>query len=241
MADYLEAYARRFNLPVRTGVRVQRLFKRGARYVVAAEGGIELEAAQVIVAMAKYQHPKIPAFAESLASDDHSAAFDRTIATQVSCSRAACCSSATAIQAPTSQLELARTGRETWLAGATVGEVPFRPDRFWGRNVLGPCCSGFVFGMCSPSRPRSAGRPRRAILAKGAPRIRVKSRDLVAAGVRPRAAGQSAVRDGQPVARRRSRARRAQHHLVQRLPAGASTGSTFRSSTRRTTRVTTAA
>ena len=69
MADYLEAYARRFNLPVRTGVRVQRLFKRGARYVVAAEGGIELEAAQVIVAMAKYQQPKIPAFAGSLASD----------------------------------------------------------------------------------------------------------------------------------------------------------------------------
>ena len=36
MADYLEAYAARFSLPVRSGVRVERLFKRGARYVVKA-------------------------------------------------------------------------------------------------------------------------------------------------------------------------------------------------------------
>ena len=54
MADYLEAYARGFALPVRTGVRVERLFQRGARYVVASGAG-EFEAAQVVVAMAKYQ------------------------------------------------------------------------------------------------------------------------------------------------------------------------------------------
>src|SRR5262245_36837832 len=34
MADYLEAYAARFRLPVRTGVKVERLFRRGGRYVV---------------------------------------------------------------------------------------------------------------------------------------------------------------------------------------------------------------
>ena len=34
MADYLEGYATRFDLPVRTGVRVDRLFREGGRFVV---------------------------------------------------------------------------------------------------------------------------------------------------------------------------------------------------------------
>ena len=54
-----------FALPVRTGVRVERLFQRGARYVVASGAG-EFEAAQVVVAMAKYQQGRVPAFAASL-------------------------------------------------------------------------------------------------------------------------------------------------------------------------------
>jgi putative flavoprotein involved in K+ transport len=38
-ADYLEAYARAFELPVRTGVRVDRLAKSGDRFdVVVATG-----------------------------------------------------------------------------------------------------------------------------------------------------------------------------------------------------------
>ena len=36
MADYLEAYAARFELPVRTGVRVDGLSRRDGRYVVSA-------------------------------------------------------------------------------------------------------------------------------------------------------------------------------------------------------------
>src|SRR5213078_5414515 len=36
MADYLEAYAARFDLPVRTGVRVDRVAKDGDRFVVTA-------------------------------------------------------------------------------------------------------------------------------------------------------------------------------------------------------------
>lgn len=34
MADYLEEYARRFQLPVRNGIRVDRLTRIGGRYVV---------------------------------------------------------------------------------------------------------------------------------------------------------------------------------------------------------------
>ena len=65
MADYLEAYAARFRLPVRSGVRVEALYKYGTRYVIKA-GAVEIEADQVVVAMASYQRPKVPAFAGAL-------------------------------------------------------------------------------------------------------------------------------------------------------------------------------
>jgi hypothetical protein len=68
MASYLEQYAARFQLPVRSGVRVERLFKRGGRYVVKA-GAMELETEQVVVAMASYQRPKVPDFAGALSRE----------------------------------------------------------------------------------------------------------------------------------------------------------------------------
>ena len=49
VADYLEAYATRFDLPVRTGVRVDRLSRDGDRYVVAA-GDSRILADHVVVA-----------------------------------------------------------------------------------------------------------------------------------------------------------------------------------------------
>src|SRR5262245_12622130 len=51
MADYLEAYARHFRLPLRTGMRVDRLFRRGEHYV-AQVGDREFRARQVVIAMA---------------------------------------------------------------------------------------------------------------------------------------------------------------------------------------------
>lgn len=36
MADYLEAYARHFALPVRTGVRVDRVWKQQGRFMISA-------------------------------------------------------------------------------------------------------------------------------------------------------------------------------------------------------------
>jgi len=196
MADYLEAYARHFRLPVRTGVRVRRLFKRGSRYVIASEGG-ELEAAQVVVAMAKYQRPKIPAFARSLASDIvqlHS--MDYRNPTQLQPGSVLLVGDGNS--GADIAMELARTGRETWLAGGNSSEVPFRPEGFWGRNVLGPLLLGFVFRHVLTVKTPLGRKARPAIVAKGAPRVRVKSRDLAAAGVRrvPRVIG---ARNGQPL------------------------------------------
>src|SRR6478672_4065561 len=64
MADYLEVYARHFDLPVRTGVRVERLWREAERYIVDA-GDRRLEADHVVVAMATYQAPRVPEFAQA--------------------------------------------------------------------------------------------------------------------------------------------------------------------------------
>ena len=65
MGDYLEAYARRFALPVRCGVRVERVSRLGERFLVIA-GDQRFEADNVVVAMANYQRPRVPAFANEL-------------------------------------------------------------------------------------------------------------------------------------------------------------------------------
>ena len=67
VADYLEAYAATFELPVRTGVRVDSLEAAddGTGYVIRA-GDDRFEAGQVVVASGAFQDPRIPDFAEQL-------------------------------------------------------------------------------------------------------------------------------------------------------------------------------
>jgi putative flavoprotein involved in K+ transport len=65
MGDYLEQYAGRFALPVRTGTRVERARRDGERYLVEA-GERRFVARHVVVAMGTYQKPKVPAFASEL-------------------------------------------------------------------------------------------------------------------------------------------------------------------------------
>src|SRR5215204_4352497 len=67
MADYLEAYAARFELPVRTGVEVDGLSREGDLFIITS-GNRRLEAKHVVVATGANQVPKIPAFAEELLS-----------------------------------------------------------------------------------------------------------------------------------------------------------------------------
>jgi putative flavoprotein involved in K+ transport len=65
MADYLEAYASRFELPVRTGVRVDALARRDDRFLVAA-GDLRFDADNVVVAMSSDLTPWTPPFASQL-------------------------------------------------------------------------------------------------------------------------------------------------------------------------------
>jgi putative flavoprotein involved in K+ transport len=64
-ADYLEAYAARFDLPVRTGVTVDGLATEGNRFVVAA-GDLRFTADNVVVASGAYHSPRVPPFASML-------------------------------------------------------------------------------------------------------------------------------------------------------------------------------
>jgi putative flavoprotein involved in K+ transport len=195
MADYLEAYARRFALPVRTGARVERLARRGDVYVVTA-GGRELEASQVVVAMAKYQRGKVPELAAQLSRD-----IVQLHAIDYRGPRQLKPGGVLLVGAGNSgadiALETARAGHKTWLAGRDVGEVPFRPDRFWGRNLFAPLVIGFVFKHVLTVRTPFGRKVRPGILSKGGALIRVKRSDLAAAGVE-RVARVTGVNGGLP-------------------------------------------
>jgi putative flavoprotein involved in K+ transport len=65
MGDYLEAYARHFELPVRSGSWARELSKEGSTYVVRT-GDAELEAENVVIATGVFRKPYTPAFASEL-------------------------------------------------------------------------------------------------------------------------------------------------------------------------------
>jgi putative flavoprotein involved in K+ transport len=65
MADYLETYAARFDLPVRRDTTIELLTRNDARYVLDA-GSRCFTADHVVVATGPFHHPNIPAFAEDL-------------------------------------------------------------------------------------------------------------------------------------------------------------------------------
>ncbi len=66
VADYLEDYVRRFELPVRLDSPVTSLKRSNGGYRLQTERGV-YEADQVIVASGAYQRPNVPAIAEKLA------------------------------------------------------------------------------------------------------------------------------------------------------------------------------
>jgi putative flavoprotein involved in K+ transport len=178
MADYLEDYARRFELPVRTGVAVDGLTKLDGRFVVSA-GDLRLEAENVIVATGAHQIPKPPDFASGL---------DRGV---VQMHSSEYCGPSQlrdgdvlVVGAGNSGAEIAYELVETrrvLLAGKSPGQIPvrhgslpFRPGfrvfRFFGHRVL----------RVDTTLGRKLG-PK--LLEKGDPLIRRREQDLAAVGV----------------------------------------------------------
>ena len=125
VAGYLEAYAARFDLPVRTGVHVDGLSRNADRYVVAA-GDRRFEADQVVVASGAYQRPRVPAFAAELDPDIvqvHSSEYRDPSQLQEGGVLVVGASNSGAEIA----LEVSR-GHRTWLSGRHPGQEPSAPE-----------------------------------------------------------------------------------------------------------------
>jgi putative flavoprotein involved in K+ transport len=193
MGDYLEAYAARFDLPVRTGVSVDRISRIGDRYVVEA-GDRRFEADQVIVASGAHRTPKIPAFARELDSrivQLHAGGYRNPSQLRDGGVLVVGVGNSGAEIA----LELSRT-HATSQAGKESGEIPVRHGSVPARFVL-PVVRFLGYRVLTRKTP--IGRkvaPK--LLSRGDPLIRTKSKDLAAAGIErvPRVVG---VRDGLPL------------------------------------------
>jgi putative flavoprotein involved in K+ transport len=195
MADYLEGYAARFKLPVRTGVKVDRLSREGDRYVVAA-GDLQFEADHVVVAMATYQRPRVPAFAAELdpgVTQLHSSDYRNLSQLR----KGGVLIVGAGNSGSEIALESARAGHPTWMSGRDTGHVPFRIEGRAGRYVL-PLLFRLVFHRVLTVDTPIGRKVRPQIVAKGAPLIRVKPRDLTAVGVArvPRTVG---IKNGLPM------------------------------------------
>jgi putative flavoprotein involved in K+ transport len=192
LADYLEDYAARFRLPVRTGITVEGLRKAGDRFVVSA-GEHVFEAANVIVATGAHQIPRVPDFAAGLdptIAQLHSSEYRNPSQLQAG--------DVLVVGAGNSGAEIALELSQTHacrVAGPKTGEIPvrhgtiparigFRVIRFLGHRVL----------RVDTRIGRKVG-PK--LSSGGTPLIRTRLKDLAAAGVEhvPRVVG---VRDGLP-------------------------------------------
>ena len=196
MADYLESYATRFELPVETGVRVEELSRNGGDRFMLTAGNRRFEADNVVVAMANYQRPHVPDFARELDPSIvqmHSSEYRRP--SQLGDGDVLIVGAGNS--GSEIALELARS-RRVWMSGRDTGHVPFRIDSLAARLLLVRFVLRIVFHRILTVRTPMGRKARPKVLAAGGPLVRVKPSDLAAAGVErvPRTAG---TRDGHPV------------------------------------------
>jgi putative flavoprotein involved in K+ transport len=196
MANYLESYATRFALPVRTGVRVESVERTAAGLLITA-GEARFMAENVVVAMASYQRPRVPEFASQLDPaivQLHSSEYLRPSQLKPGGVLLVGAGNSGAEIA----LEVARNGHPTWISGRDVGHVPFRVDGLAAHLLLSRLVlRGFFHRVLTVDTP--IGRKvRPKILSIGGPLIRTKPKDLINAGISrvPRTVG---VEQGRPL------------------------------------------
>ncbi len=193
-ADYLESYASRTGLNVRSGVRVERLRRADDRYLVDA-GAWCFEATNVIVATGAHREARVPALSRSLDPSIvqlHSTAYRNPSQIQDG--------PVLVVGAGNSggdiSLELART-HPVWLSGPDRGHVPVNIDNWVGRNI-GARIVIFVGRHVATLRTPIGRRLKEKSAAHGDPLVRVKPKQLLAAGV-TRVGKTVDVQDGSPV------------------------------------------
>lgn len=196
MADFLEAYALHFGLPVHTGVTVDRVWREGGRFMVQA-GDSLIEADNVVIAMASYQAARVPEFASALDSKIvqlHSMEYRNSAQLRAGDVLLVGAGNSGAEIA----VETARGGHATYLSGRATGQIPFRLESAAGRLALAPFVFRVIFHRVLTVDTSMGRSMRRKMLSKGLPLIRTKESDLAALGVTrvPRVVG---ARDGLPL------------------------------------------
>jgi putative flavoprotein involved in K+ transport len=191
-SQYLSDYAAEFSLPVRNAVRVTGLRHNGQRFAIEAEGQ-RFEAANVVVATGWDLQPKIPPFAAGLSPDIrqvHAGQYRNP----AQLSPGAVLVVGAGNSGADIALEVSRTHR-TYLSGRHPGELPWRIGAPASRPLT--LAAFFAFRHLLTRRTPVGRKARPQVLAHSGPLIRVKDRDLAAAGVRrvPRTEG---TRNGQP-------------------------------------------
>jgi putative flavoprotein involved in K+ transport len=194
MADYLGAYAARFGLPVRRGVKVDGLSRRDGRFIVTA-GDLRFEAENVVVATGGYHGPRVPTFAPELGPDIlqlHSSEYRRPSQLREG--------DVLVVGAGNSgaeiSLDVSRSHR-VYLSGRHPGTEPTRPGSGADRLVT-PVIWFVLSHVLTVTTP--IGRKAAAQLRNhGLPLARVRPADLLAAGVERIYARTVAARDGLPL------------------------------------------
>jgi putative flavoprotein involved in K+ transport len=179
LADHLEAFVTRFELPVRTGVRVDGVERIGDRYLVRA-GGRAIEAENVVVASGAHTDPVIPAFARDLDPGIvqlHSSRYRNPTQLREGGVLVVGAGNSGADIA----LEAARTHR-TWISGPDRGHIPPDIDTWVARNIAFHVVR-FVGVHVLTLRTPIGRRKIEKMRSQGDILVRVKPKQLVAAGI----------------------------------------------------------
>jgi putative flavoprotein involved in K+ transport len=193
MADYLEEYAQRFELPVRSGVRATRVSRSDSGFRVETSHGV-LRCDRVIIATGGYSRPVVPTFADELGPGIrqlHSSAYKNSSQLEGTVLVVGAGNSGAEIA-----LEAVRSGHQTWLSGRHPGQVPFRLETRRAKLLVPIVMFAFrrVLNLDTPLGRKFA----RQAIGHGTPLVRTKQSDLEAAGVQ-RVGRLAGVRDGQPI------------------------------------------
>lgn len=197
MGDYLEQYAATHQLPVRSGVRVERVDPSQDGGFVVRAGGRTIEARQVIVATGPFQIPRVPPFARDLDSSIlqlHSSDYrnpgqlrDGPVLVV-----------GLAHSGADIAIEAARSGHRTIVSGRAHGQLPLAViDRPIGRLLM-PIV-GFMFSHVLTLRTPIGRKMRDEVRRSGGLLLRVRLPDLDAAGVERHDARTVGVKDGKPL------------------------------------------
>jgi putative flavoprotein involved in K+ transport len=193
-ANYLETYARAFELPFRTGVKVDRLATTGDRFEVRC-GEHTLFAENVVVATGAFNNPRVPAFARELNESIvqlHSKEYRNPSQIREG--------GVLVVGAGNSGAEIAielAPHHQTWLSGPDTGQEPARAGSRLDRLIT-PLMWLVATRLTVKTALGRKLRDRFIDPPRGIPLGRVRREDFVRAGIE-RVPRMTAVRNGCPV------------------------------------------